>query len=166
MFYGIELRRRNLAQSCEPRIQRRAVRRDCRDQAAKVIHIHPVRLRVGGRPELPVLPRAGVHLYLIECLQRQAPGKAAGSVAGRTTHARGTFARVGSLAGHPQVSRRRKRLAISIATSAASAPLFPALPPARSMACSTVSVVNTPKATGTPVSSAMRAMPAAHSPPT
>jgi hypothetical protein len=46
--------------------------------------------------------------------------------------------------------------------SAASAPLLPALVPARSTACSIVSVVSTPKAIGTPVSSAARARPAAH----
>lgn len=44
------------------------------------------------------------------------------------------------------------KLAISIAAAAASAPLFPALVPARSIACSMVSVVITPKITGTPVS--------------
>lgn len=40
--------------------------------------------------------------------------------------------------------------AISIAVAAASYPLFPTLPPARSIACSIVSVVMTPKITGTP----------------
>ncbi len=44
------------------------------------------------------------------------------------------------------------RLTISSAARAASAPLLPALVPARSMACSMVSVVSTPKATGTPLS--------------
>lgn len=40
------------------------------------------------------------------------------------------------------------KFAISIATAAASQPLFPALVPALSIACSIVSVVNTPNTTG------------------
>ena len=40
------------------------------------------------------------------------------------------------------------RLAISIALTAASEPLFPALVPALSTACSILSVVRTPKITG------------------
>ena len=43
------------------------------------------------------------------------------------------------------------RLVISMAARAASAPLLPDLRPARFRACSTVSVVRTPKMTGTPV---------------
>ena len=53
--------------------------------------------------------------------------------------------------------RRRGRAAsetISIALTAASHPLLPALVPARSIACSIVSVVSTPKATGTSLSAA------------
>ncbi len=53
-----------------------------------------------------------------------------------------------------------------MAVWAASKPLLPALVPARSMACSMVSVVSTPKITGTPVSSWARWMPAAHWPAT
>ena len=44
-----------------------------------------------------------------------------------------------------------KRLAISIAAIAESAPLLPAFVPARSIACSMFSVVTTPKIVGTPV---------------
>lgn len=58
------------------------------------------------------------------------------------------------------------RLAVSTTASTASAPLLPALVPARSMACSRVSVVSTPKATGTPVSRLTRAMPEAAFPAT
>ena len=43
------------------------------------------------------------------------------------------------------------RFTISIAARATSLPLLPALPPARSSACSSVSHVNTPNSTGTPV---------------
>ena len=56
-------------------------------------------------------------------------------------------------------SSARRRLIISMALWAQSAPLLPALVPARSMACSMVSVVRTPKSTGTPVSSDVWAMP-------
>ncbi len=47
------------------------------------------------------------------------------------------------------------RRAVSIAARAASDPLLPSFPPARSIACSTVSVVSTPKVIGTPVAAAM-----------
>ena len=53
-----------------------------------------------------------------------------------------------------------------MAVIADSKPLLPALVPARSMACSMVSVVSTPKTTGTPVSSCACWMPAAHWPAT
>ena len=46
------------------------------------------------------------------------------------------------------LGRTRHRFAISIAVQAASNPLLPALVPARSTACSMVSVVSTPKTTG------------------
>ncbi len=45
------------------------------------------------------------------------------------------------------------KLAISTAENAASAPLFPALEPALSIACSKVSVVITPEETGISLSS-------------
>src|SRR5262249_54725755 len=60
----------------------------------------------------------------------------------------------------------RSRFAISMAVSAASAPLLPLLAPARSRACSNVLVVSTPKATGVPVSAETWAMPLAASPAT
>ena len=50
---------------------------------------------------------------------------------------------------------------VSMAETAASQPLFPALLPARSIACSSVSVVSTPKLTGTPPLRAVLAMPLA-----
>ena len=52
-----------------------------------------------------------------------------------------------------------KRFTISMAAMAASQPLFPDLDPALSMACSRLSVVRTPKVTGTLVSRATVAMP-------
>ena len=53
----------------------------------------------------------------------------------------------------------RNSFAISIAERAASNPLFPALVPALSIACYKVSVVSTPKETGTPESSVTCAIP-------
>ena len=53
--------------------------------------------------------------------------------------------------------------AISTAAAAASAPLLPCAPPARASACSSVSAVTTPNATGTPVSRAASVMPRAAS---
>src|SRR6185312_10963312 len=67
----------------------------------------------------------------------------------------------------PSVHHSRPyRLTISSAAIAASAPLLPALVPARSIACSMLSVVSTPNATGTPESSAALARPLTHSPAT
>jgi hypothetical protein len=56
-----------------------------------------------------------------------------------------------------------KRLAISIAAIAASHPLFPDLDPALSIACSRLSVVSTPKVTGTELSRDTMAIPLATS---
>src|SRR5690606_2642343 len=58
---------------------------------------------------------------------------------------------------HP--SRRSYRLAISSAASAESHPLLPAFEPALSSACSRVSVVSTPKTTGTSAAAARVATP-------
>ena len=54
----------------------------------------------------------------------------------------------------------------SIADIAASAPLLPALVPERSMACSMLSVVRTPKMTGTPLSAPAAASPLVQAPAT
>src|ERR1043165_8500607 len=74
----------------------------------------------------------------------------------------GSFRRPPLRAGiHPPISSSmlRKSFAISSAAAAASRPLFPAPAPERSTACSSVSVVSTPKAIGTPGAEAARAMP-------
>ena len=73
-----------------------------------------------------------------------------------------------TLASELTVARGKKlydliRLTISIAPVAQSKPLLPAFVPARSMACSIVSVVTMPNMTGTPVSSETCAMPFAAS---
>ena len=103
---------------------------------------------------------------------RQLGGRAAARAATGRAPARGACAPtpVPAPGRGPRTARQRAslriRLASSTATRAASAPLLPSLPPARSTACSSVSVVSTPNATGTPVSLATRARPAAHSPAT
>ena len=72
----------------------------------------------------------------VQRLQRAAAG----------TRARGQVEALRGVA-HPSFPYR---LTISSAATAASAPLLPALVPARSIACSMLSVVSTPNATGTP----------------
>ena len=85
------------------------------------------------------LRRIAGHVVLIEHLQRELTRFSAG------TH------------GHaPPVRRTRHSLAISIAASAASQPLFPAPGEERSMACCSVSQVITPNAIGRRVSHAIR----------
>lgn len=76
---------------------------------------------------------------------------------------------LGLVHDHPHASRlgrSSKRLAISTAAVAASHPLLPCLPPARSSACSRVLVVRTPKVQGTPDSRATCCRPRADSPAT
>src|SRR5580704_14070291 len=148
MLDGIELGRRNFAQAAQGSIELIALGGDALDELPKIVTIDPLRLGVLRILPMSVLPRSGIELHLIKSLQREAPRKTAGAVA------------------HAYASRRRSRFAISIAANAASAPLLPAFPPARSTACSMVSVVSTPNAIGTPDTSAMRARPEAHSPAT
>src|SRR5690606_4870578 len=59
-------------------------------------------------------------------------------------------------------ARRRSRLTISSAASAASSPLLPAFVPARSIACSIVSTVSTPTPTGMPCARDAATMPWMH----
>ena len=81
-------------------------------------------------------------------------------------HRRQIFADRAGESGRLRPEPVRSRRAISIAVSAASRPLLVSSGSDRSRAWSTVSVVSTPKTTGTPVSSWTRWMPAAHSPAT
>ena len=69
-------------------------------------------------------------------------------------HLQRRFASAAARARHqmPAPLNARRSETISIALTAASQPLLPAFVPARSMACSIVSVVRTPKPIGTPVS--------------
>lgn len=81
---------------------------------------------------------------------------------GRDVLAVGKRCRPARRGAGPQGSSR-SRFAISSAVEAAAQPLLPAFVPARSTACSIVSVVSTPNTTGTPVSSDTLAMPLAAS---
>jgi len=67
---------------------------------------------------------------------------------------------------YTQASRWFNKLTISSADIAASSPLFPALVPARSMACSMLSVVKTPNEIGIPFCIDICPKPLAHSPAT
>ena len=81
---------------------------------------------------------------------------------GATVAARGLGEQVvGSVTGSHAVSMALARFAILTAAIAAPYPLLPCLPPARLIACSTVSVVSTPKITGIPVFAEALAMPLA-----
>src|SRR5579883_125129 len=91
-----------------------------------------------------VVDRLLASVERVENLQRALPGPAAGRHQGACRSV-------------------RMRLAISMAVMAASKPLLPPLAPARSIACSSVLVVSTPKATGTPVEAAACAIPLAAS---
>lgn len=64
-----------------------------------------------------------------------------------------------SRASYSYPSSFRIKFTISMAPCAQSAPLLPAFVPARSMACSMVSVVKTPNMTGMPLSSDTAAIP-------
>lgn len=80
-----------------------------------------------------------------------------------TNYTKTAFFKKGGLTPLKGYSTILDRLAISMAETAASQPLFPAFVPARSMACSIVSVVKTPNMTGIPVFNEMAAMPFAAS---
>jgi hypothetical protein len=88
---------------------------------------------------LDVLPWPRIDLDLIQRLQSQPPRRLARAAGSVTTYPDGA-----------------KDSPFRSPPARQSAPLLPALPPARSTACSTVSVVSTPNAIGTPDSSAMR----------
>lgn len=73
-----------------------------------------------------------------------------------------TFPRLFSCAAHKFAAANFRRTSVvSMAASAASMPLLPALPPARSSACSIDWHVSTPKVTGTPLERLACRMPPA-----
>src|ERR1700733_3145891 len=121
------------------------------DQRLEVLRIGPGHVGVGRELLYQVLPFAGVELPTIQRLQCQLARHRPG-------------ARIALEA--PAHFSRRSRLAIASAVSTASPPLLSESGAARSSACARVSTVNTPKLTGTPVSSMTRCRPCAHWPAT
>src|SRR6185436_16029499 len=98
---------------------------------------------------------------LIEHLQRRLPGLTAPL---RVSYAHASPAPAANPNGRDDPfaggrPNRRNNAAISRAAAAASRPLLPASLPARARACSSVSVVRTPNAIGTPVSPAAAITP-------
>src|ERR1700678_1242179 len=81
MLYGIELARRNLAEPCEPRIKRLAIRHDRAEPRLEIVQTPPLRLRVRGKLPLDVRPGTRIDLNLIKRLQRQSAREAAGPIA-------------------------------------------------------------------------------------
>src|SRR5690606_6793711 len=135
-------------------VQRRRQPQHAADQVVEVLQVGDlVGLLVGELGNHLLRGTAG-HLPGVDRLQRAPAGA-------RTLH-RIDAARVAAPvhATSPAPSRAC-RLAISIATIAASSPLLPWLPPARASASACASTASTPLHTGTPCSSATRIRPSA-----
>lgn len=79
---GIELLRRNLAQTGQAQIQRLAIGGNRFDQSSKIFQIDPIRLRVIGKLRLDILPGERIDLDLIKSLQRQPTRQTAGPMGG------------------------------------------------------------------------------------
>src|SRR6516165_530531 len=152
----IEQTRLAIAEIGEPRVELLARTPYALDQRAEVAGIGARHVLRFAEFLYQVLPRRVVQLPAVERLQRELARHAARAA---------ECARV--LATHRPISHRRAMTAaISSALSIASPPLLPSPVAARSSACSSVSTVRTPKATGTPVSSPASCRPRAASPPT
>jgi hypothetical protein len=80
---GIEFRRCNFAQAGQAQIQRLAIRSDGFDQAAKVIHIDALRLRILRELRQNILPGKRIDLDLIKSLQGQPARQTAGPMGRR-----------------------------------------------------------------------------------
>ena len=79
---GIELLRRDFAQSGQAQIQRLAIGGDRFDQSSKILEIDPIRFGVIGELRLDILPGERIDLDLIKSLQRQPARQAAGPMGG------------------------------------------------------------------------------------
>src|SRR5919106_6534983 len=119
--------------------------RDLLDKEAKVFPISLAQLPLSHELTEDPIGVLSRHLPLIERLYCTAPGANTAFDQGRCFLIHALSLRINDT--------------ISIATIAASAPLLPALVPARSIACSIVSTVSTPKATGISNSVDMAASP-------
>src|SRR5690606_26460813 len=135
------------------------VARHAGQQLVEVGAIHLAEVVVGTKLRLDVEDRQVGHVPGIQRLQSQTAGLATGRCLGATGGAR-------TLLTVHQASSCLVTLTVSKAAMAASAPLLPALVPERSMACSMLSTVSTPKATGIPYSSDTAPTPLTHSPAT
>ena len=111
-------------------VQRMVMLHDAMDELPEIVDIYAVHGVICDELLAYLANLLAGHLPLVDGLNRPA-------------------ARPAPLPAH--CSSRRSRFTISMAESAASPPLLPALVPARSMACSMVSTVSTPNATGIPV---------------
>ena len=80
---GIELLRRDLAQSGQAQIQRLAIWGDGFDQSSKIFQVDPIRLGIIGELRLDLLPGKRIDLDLIKSLQRQPARQTAGPMGGR-----------------------------------------------------------------------------------
>src|SRR6056297_314251 len=155
MLDRIELRHGPVGKIREFRVQRLAALSGLQHQFLEERLVRRGRHALGQELKQHVLGALAAQLPLVQGLQRQLARGAAPA------------ARLGGDGRvHVQASSRAISRAISMADMAASAPLLPALVPARSSACSMVSVVSTPKATGTPWRSPAAAMPFTHWPAT
>src|SRR5690625_1586982 len=121
-------------------------------EVMKISHVHFGHVVVGAQFGLNSADVGARHVPLIQALHSVMTRAAAR----RRGHGWGSIR-------HQSLPNRET---ISSAVLAASTPLLPALVPARSMACSMVSTVSTPKATGTPVLSETWDKPLVHSPAT
>jgi hypothetical protein len=68
---GIEVRRRDLAQSREAQVERLAMWGNAFDQTAEVFQVDPSRLGILSELRADILPRERIDLELIKSLQRQ-----------------------------------------------------------------------------------------------
>src|SRR5262249_46508761 len=117
------------------------------DVGPGLLAVEPVRLRESARFGQVQQPRPACFRQALDL--RAGDGEPEPERLGQERRRHGVglpSLRIGSV--HP-LGSCLSRLTISIAESAASAPLLPPLIPARLRACSTVSVVSTPKITGT-----------------
>jgi len=147
-FHRVKGSRRSVEVSIEGLIQRLGLGGDPPENLREEFKIHATESMIPQELALDGHRLVAGQLPLIKRLKDPAPGSCAGPL---------------RLAGPHSW---RKRLIISSSDMAASAPLLPALVPARSMACSMVSVVNTPKATGRLRCCMTCPRPLAHSPAT
>ena len=148
----VELLERPIDQAVNLRLDIGLPVTDGRKQLVKKLLVDVLIVRVFLELRDEFSGRMARNLLLIKRLHHQLAGARAGACCFRF--------------GFFHQSIRRRRLTISITASVASSPLLPAFVPARSIACSIVSVVRIPNPTGMPWARAAAAIPLTHSPAT